>query len=161
MPIFSHESYGLLWILTVIWVHCICRYLNYAGAGFFIGHEVTHGFDNTGRQHSSGCRYILWALIHPWIDSTIQVGIPWLKWVFSEKRIPQWHCGNQLWVQMKKKMNVIQIGLGDGPCWLVLLRIFRFKIYIFRVNIFFSFALTSFRTFFSGILAISGLGSRR
>jgi len=42
------------------------EYLNYGGIGLVIGHELTHGFDNTGRQFDSKGRLVQW-----WSNATI------------------------------------------------------------------------------------------
>jgi len=42
------------------------EYLNYGGIGLVVGHELTHGFDNTGRQFDSKGRLVQW-----WSNATI------------------------------------------------------------------------------------------
>lgn len=36
------------------------RYTNYAGIGAIVGHEMTHGFDDTGRQFSQDGNFLDW-----------------------------------------------------------------------------------------------------
>ncbi|CAF2564816.1 unnamed protein product [Rotaria sp. Silwood2] len=43
------------------------KYLNYGGIGMVIGHEITHGFDDTGRQFDTDGNRIPW-----WTDQTIE-----------------------------------------------------------------------------------------
>ncbi|CAF0961673.1 unnamed protein product [Rotaria sordida] len=43
------------------------KYLNYGGIGVIIGHEITHGFDDTGRQFDKDGNRIPW-----WTDETIK-----------------------------------------------------------------------------------------
>jgi len=43
------------------------RYLNYGAIGMVIGHEITHGFDDQGRQYDGSGSVAPW-----WSDSTIQ-----------------------------------------------------------------------------------------
>ncbi|CAF3416848.1 unnamed protein product [Rotaria sp. Silwood1] len=43
------------------------KYLNYGAIGVVIGHEITHGFDNSGRQFDKDGNRIPW-----WTDATIQ-----------------------------------------------------------------------------------------
>ncbi|CAF0871999.1 unnamed protein product [Rotaria sordida] len=43
------------------------KYLNYGGIGVVIGHEITHGFDDMGRQFDKDGNRIPW-----WSDATIQ-----------------------------------------------------------------------------------------
>jgi hypothetical protein len=42
------------------------RYLNFGGIGMVIGHEITHGFDDTGRQFDKDGNRIPW-----WTPQTI------------------------------------------------------------------------------------------
>lgn len=42
------------------------KYLNYGGIGMVIGHEITHGFDDNGRQYDKNGNRIPW-----WSNSTI------------------------------------------------------------------------------------------
>ncbi|CAF0827881.1 unnamed protein product [Adineta steineri] len=43
------------------------KYLNYGGIGVIIGHEITHGFDDTGRQFDKDGNLVLW-----WTHETIK-----------------------------------------------------------------------------------------
>ncbi|CAF3611902.1 unnamed protein product [Rotaria sp. Silwood1] len=43
------------------------KYLNYGGIGMIIGHEITHGFDDTGRQFDKDGNRIPW-----WTNQTIE-----------------------------------------------------------------------------------------
>lgn len=36
------------------------RYMNYGGMGFIIGHEITHGFDDEGRQFDLNGNLVDW-----------------------------------------------------------------------------------------------------
>ncbi|CAF4364736.1 unnamed protein product, partial [Rotaria sordida] len=45
----------------------LLRYLNYGGIGTIIGHEITHGFDDTGRQFDKDGNRISW-----WTNETIE-----------------------------------------------------------------------------------------
>ncbi|OZJ04605.1 hypothetical protein BZG36_02056 [Bifiguratus adelaidae] len=42
------------------------EYLNYGGIGVVVGHELTHGFDNTGRQYDPYGKLTQW-----WTDETV------------------------------------------------------------------------------------------
>ena len=44
------------------------RYLNYGGIGMVIGHEITHGFDDYGRQYDKNGDKISW-----WTNQTAEV----------------------------------------------------------------------------------------
>ena len=44
----------------------ICRALNYGAIGAIIGHELTHGFDNSGRQYDGDGNIRQW-----WTSDTI------------------------------------------------------------------------------------------
>lgn len=46
------------------------QYMNYGGIGFIIGHEITHGFDNQGRQTDKDGRLLDW-----WTKNTESVFI--------------------------------------------------------------------------------------
>lgn len=43
------------------------RYLNYGAIGFIIGHELTHGFDDEGRQYDLEGNLVDW-----WHNETVQ-----------------------------------------------------------------------------------------
>lgn len=43
-----------------------CRALNYGAIGAILGHELTHGFDNTGRHYDSDGNVRQW-----WSNETI------------------------------------------------------------------------------------------
>lgn len=69
----QHFVLQILW-LTLCWLTVISaailqgrifspdrpRYMNYGSLGFIIGHEITHGFDDQGRQHDFNGNLIDW-----------------------------------------------------------------------------------------------------
>jgi membrane metallo-endopeptidase-like protein 1 len=69
------------------------KYLNYGGIGMVIGHEITHGFDDDGRQYDKDGNRIPW-----WSNSTITQ--------FNERKqciIDQY--SNYTVAQINKKLN--------------------------------------------------------
>ena len=45
----------------------LCRYLNYGAIGVVIGHEITHGFDDQGRQYDGNGNALPW-----WSPDTVE-----------------------------------------------------------------------------------------
>ncbi|CAF3878144.1 unnamed protein product [Rotaria sp. Silwood1] len=53
------------------------KYLNYGAIGVVIGHEITHGFDDSGRQYDKDGNRISW-----WTDDTIKkFNEPYQNWI--------------------------------------------------------------------------------
>ena len=50
----------------ILFVFYLFRYLNYGAIGVVIGHEITHGFDDQGRQYDGNGNAIPW-----WSPETI------------------------------------------------------------------------------------------
>lgn len=68
------------------------KYLNYGGIGMVIGHEITHGFDDTGRQFDKDGNRIPW-----WSDQTIEKFINRKQCIidqYSNYSVPQIHMNS-------------------------------------------------------------------
>jgi predicted metalloendopeptidase len=67
----------------------VLRYLNYGGIGMVIGHEITHGFDDEGRQYDKDGNRIPW-----WTEETIEKFVTRKQCIidqYSNYSIPQIH----------------------------------------------------------------------
>ncbi|CAF1039974.1 unnamed protein product, partial [Didymodactylos carnosus] len=69
------------------------KYLNYGGIGVAIGHEITHGFDDSGRQFDKDGNRLPW-----WTDETIQ------KFIERKTCIVEQYS-NYTATQINKKLN--------------------------------------------------------
>ena len=77
------------------------KYLNFGGIGYVIGHEITHGFDDQGKQYDSSGLLRNW-----WKPETA-------KHYHKKSQCIMWQAGNYTVKQVNMTLNGV-ITLGEN-----------------------------------------------
>lgn len=90
------------------------RYMNYGAIGFVIGHEITHGFDDQGRQFDKDGNLVDW-----WQEKTKKAFVEKAQCIidqYGNYSVPELKLNVSITLEIIARMWCVNTWILDGRC---------------------------------------------